>query len=138
MEPRVFLDTNIFFYAFSDDPTTARKSAIAQDILTEPFEISVQVLNEFANSSRKKLKKEWAIVESLITDIVYISGVIHPVTLDVHNKALALAQRHNFQFYDAALISSALKAGCNIFASEDMHDGMVIENRLTIQNPFRT
>lgn len=137
MAERVFLDTNVLFYAFSDDPTAATKSAIAQEIFTEPFEISVQVLNEFASASRKKHGKDLAVIEGLVADIVEVSDVIHPVTLDVHIKGLRLAMRHGFQFYDAVLIASALKAECNIFASEDMQDGMVIEGRMTIRNPFR-
>jgi predicted nucleic acid-binding protein len=136
MEPRIFLDTTIFIYAFSDDPATANKGEIARDIVGEPFEISVQVLNEFANVARRKFDKEWAAIESLLSDIVYVSNVIHPLILDVHLKGIRLSKQHGFQLYDAMLIASALKAGCDIFASEDMQDGMVIENRLTIRNPF--
>ena len=34
------------------------------------------------------------------------------------------------------IIASALENNCNIFFSEDMHCGQLIENRIKIVNPF--
>ena len=39
-------------------------------------------------------------------------------------------------FYDSALLASALLADCDTFFSEDMQNGLVIEDQLTICNPF--
>jgi predicted nucleic acid-binding protein len=132
MEGNPFLDTNILLYAFSLDP----RSEIAERLLEMPFEISVQVLNEFANVMRKKFKAEWEPLETVVADIVQLARVIHPITLDVHVRGLRIAESYQLQTYDAVLIASALKARCAILWSEDMQDGMVIENRLTIRNPF--
>ena len=35
------------------------------------------------------------------------------------------------------IAASALHAECDTLWSEDMHDGMVIQDRLRIANPFR-
>jgi predicted nucleic acid-binding protein len=53
------LDTNILVYAFTDDPRSAR----AQALLSEPFILSVQALNEFANVARRKLCMDWAEIQ---------------------------------------------------------------------------
>ena len=49
------------------------------------------------------------------------------------NKA---ARRYKIAFYDAAIVAAALLADCDTLWSEDMHDGLVIDGRLTIRNPF--
>ncbi len=48
-----------------------------------------------------------------------------------------MAARHGFSFYDALIVASALEAGCTTLLSEDMQDGLVVEGRLTLRNPFR-
>lgn len=47
-----------------------------------------------------------------------------------------LAARYGFAFYDAVIVASALEAGCTTLMSEDMQDGLVVEARLTVRNPF--
>ena len=47
------------------------------------------------------------------------------------------AERHNLAFYDALIAASALLADCDQLWSEDMQDGMAIDGRLQITNPFR-
>jgi len=50
---------------------------------------------------------------------------------------LALAERYGLSIYDAMIAASALHADCDRLWSEDMQDGMLIEQRLRIANPFR-
>lgn len=38
--------------------------------------------------------------------------------------------------YDAMIVASALLAECDTLYSEDMQDGLLIEERLRIRNPF--
>jgi hypothetical protein len=38
-----------------------------------------------------------------------------------------LAERYGFSTYDAMIVASALHAGCDTLWSEDIQDGMVIE-----------
>jgi predicted nucleic acid-binding protein len=58
------------------------------------------------------------------------------IGLATHQSAVAIAHRYGFAFYDALIIASALEAGCSSLLSEDLHDRQVIEDRLTIRNPF--
>jgi predicted nucleic acid-binding protein len=48
-----------------------------------------------------------------------------------------LKNKYNLQYYDALIIATALENNCNILFSEDMQDKLIIENKLTIINPFK-
>ena len=62
---------------------------------------------------------------------------MQPVTVETHETGLALAERCGLSIYDAMIAASALHAECDTLWSEDMHDGIVIQDRLRIANPFR-
>ena len=130
--PKVFLDTNVVLYAFIDDP----RSVVAEVLLTRGADLSVQVLNEFTNVARRKLGLDWEQVEQALEAIRTLARAIHPVDLEAHKGALDLAQRYKLPFYDALILSSALKARCDVLHSEDMQDGLLVEGRLRIENPF--
>lgn len=59
-----------------------------------------------------------------------------PITLDVHDKGVGIAQRFRYQIYDSLVIASALACRCTVLYSEDMQDGQTIET-LRIRNPLR-
>ena len=40
-------------------------------------------------------------------------------------------------FYDALILSTALKAKCDVLHSEDMQHGLLVEERLQVINPLR-
>lgn len=126
------LDTNILVYAFTND----RRAAKAQELLAEPFILSVQALNEFANVAPRKLSMSGAEVRSAIEDLSGLAVAIQPIDRECNLQALDLVERFNFSFYDALMIAAALLAGSKQVFSEDMQDGLVIEGRMTILNPF--
>jgi predicted nucleic acid-binding protein len=127
-----FFDTNVLVYAASGDVTKADR---AEEIIAEGGSISVQVLNELTNVARRKMGLSWAETRRFLASFRGLLTV-HPLTVEVHETGIALAQRYSFSVYDAMIVASALHAGCDILFSEDMQDGMVIENRLRIANPF--
>ncbi len=128
-----FLDTNILVYAFADDP----RSSIAQELMAEPFTLSVQGLNEFANVMHRKLAQPWDRIEAAIDMLTEAAHVIVPVDTAMTRFALQLASRYQLSFYDALMVSAALQAGCERFHSEDLHHGLRIEEQLSVVNPFR-
>lgn len=130
---KVFFDSNILIYTLaSDDP----RQTVATGLLAKGGTISVQVLNEFANATRRKLKLTWAEVAEALTAIRQICAALVPLTVATHEAAIRLAARYGFAFYDALIVASALEAGCVTLLSEDMQDGLLVEARLTIRNPF--
>jgi len=131
--PRTFIDTNVLVYLASDNP---RKADRAEDIVGAGGIVSVQVLNEVTNVARRKMGLSWTETEAFLS---LIRGLlmVRPITLDVHDTGLALAQRYGLSTYDAMIAASALLADAEILWSEDMQHGMVLDGRLTSVNPFR-
>jgi predicted nucleic acid-binding protein len=130
---RAFLDSNVVVYAFCDDP----RNAVAEELLGKDCEISVQVLNEFVNVARRKLGLSWTEITDAVEAITTLSRSVHPLDLATHQDAVRLAERHKFGFYDALIVASALRAGCSVLHSEDLQHGLVVEEQLRIENPFR-
>ena len=60
-----------------------------------------------------------------------------PLAIEIHETGLALAERYGLSTWDAMIAASALHAGCDTLWSEDMQDGIVLDDRLRIVNPFR-
>jgi predicted nucleic acid-binding protein len=129
---RVFLDTNVLLYALASNDW---REARAYKLLAQGGLVSVQVLNEFVNVTRRKLKLGWGEVQRLLEAVHFLCGPIQPLAAEAHNEALAIAIQYGFSIYDSSIIASALLAGCETLYSEDMQDGQRIEY-LTIRNPF--
>ncbi|SER23741.1 PIN domain-containing protein [Sphingobium sp. YR768] len=132
--PGSFLDTNVLVYLASGDES---KSGRVEALLAGECTLSVQVLNEFANVARRKMSFGWGEVRDFLA-IVRALTVIVPIGIETHNDGLRLSERYRFSIYDAMIVSAALLAECDTLWSEDMQDGLVVEDRLTIRNPFAT
>ena len=128
-----FLDSNVLVYAFTTDP----RAAAAQALLERGCTISVQGLNEFANVARRKLGMPWQEIRDALAAIRVACPTVVPIDLDTHEAAMRLAERHGFAVYDALIVAAALQAGSSTLWSEDMHDGMIVDGKLRIANPFR-
>jgi predicted nucleic acid-binding protein len=131
--PGEFLDSNVLVYAFTDDPRSAR----AQELIGRGCVIGVQVLNEFANVARRKLGMTWDEVREALSAVRVLCPTVLSMDLETHEAALALAEQHGFPIFDALMIATALRGGCDTLWSEDMHHGMVVDGRLRIRDPFR-
>jgi len=129
---KAFVDSNVILYLFTDDDRAARAERLFEPEAT----ISVQVLNEVANVLRRKSKLSWRDTAQAL-ELVRSLCRIESLTVEVHERALAIAQRYSLSVYDACIAASALVAGCNIMYSEDMQHGLNIDRRLRIINPFR-
>ena len=127
-----FYDTNILLYLLSADVNKADRAEI---LLAQGGNISVQVLNEFAAVAIRKLGLSWAEVRETL-DVVRSVCSIHPVTIETHDRAFAVAERYGLNFYDALIVAAALLAGCSTLYSEDMQAGQKIDGSLRILNPF--
>jgi predicted nucleic acid-binding protein len=128
-----FVDTNVLLYLLSADIVKADR---AEELIAEGGTISVQVLNEFVAVALRKLRLSWLEIRDVLTQVRTVCPV-EALTVETHERALRLAQRHGFSIYDALIVSSALRAGCKTLWSEDMQHGQLIERQLTIRNPFR-
>lgn len=128
-----FVDTNVLLYLLSADATKADR---VEETLAAGVTISVQILNEFAAVALRKLGMTIAEVRDALEPITAICKVV-PITVDIHKRGLRVAERYRFSIYDALIIAAALDAGCSTLYTEDLQDGQVIDDVLTIRNPFQ-
>ncbi|MBL9060863.1 MAG: PIN domain-containing protein [Mangrovicoccus sp.] len=126
-----FADTNVVLYLLDDGPKADR----AEAILAERPRISVQVLNEAMVNCRRKAGLDWDETGAFLAGVRALCPV-EDVSLQTHDVGRALAERYGFSVYDAMIVAAALLAGCTRLWSEDMQDGLLVEGRLRIANPF--
>jgi predicted nucleic acid-binding protein len=130
---KAFFDTNILIYAFS---TGDRRRERALEVVMAGGMVGIQTLNEFVRVYTVKLKKPWPEVTTWLGAILQLCPEPIPLTIDVHQRGLQIAQTYGYHIYDSLMLAAALKASCTIFYSEDMHDGHEIAG-MTIRNPFK-
>jgi predicted nucleic acid-binding protein len=133
MSAKPFLDTNVILYLLSEDTT---KADCAEALLAQGGTVSVQVLNEAANVMTRKLKMGLDEVGDILAGVRYFCEVV-PVTIEIHDQALAITRRFGFSIYDSLIVSAAIAAKCAVLYSEDLQHGQQVGDQLTIINPFR-
>lgn len=132
-----FLDTNILVYAASGIPADAPKSNIARALVSEPdFAISLQVLQEFYNVARHPKKLAFTHAEAVAYCDKWRRFTVLEPTLALFDDALALADRFQISYYDAAILAAARKLKCKVVHSEDLNDGQDYLG-VRVSNPFR-
>jgi len=131
--PGSFFDTNVVMYLASGDPTKADRT---ESLIAGGGIISVQVLNEVANVARRKMRLSWEQTHSFLSTVRALLPV-EPLTIETHETGLVLAERYRLSTYDSMIAAAALLADCDTLWSEDMQNGMLIDTRLRIANPFR-
>ena len=127
-----FIDTNILLYLLSAD---AQKADQAEAVIRSDSLISVQVLNETASVARRKLGLPWTEIKEILALIRSLCPV-EPLSVETHDKGMHIAQRYRLNVYDSMILAAALQAGCERVYSEDMQDGLLIEQQLRVVNPF--
>jgi len=134
MSDKIFIDSNIFLYAFSDKMLT--KQVIAKNIiLSDTSIISVQVINEVSNNLLKKLQFLENEITSFIESCYERYSVIN-LTQEIFIVASELRIKHQFSYYDSIIVAAALVNQCQVLYTEDMQHGKIIENTLKITNLF--
>ena len=135
MRDNWFIDTNILVYCYTEDELSKQEKALEICNNIDTF-ISTQVLTELSNTLKKKFNLDWKNIENVISEInsgfhVFVNK---PITIE---NACKIADKYNYSFYDSLIITAALACNCSILYTEDMQNGQIIENCLTIVNPFK-
>ena len=60
----------------------------------------MQVLNELANVSRRKMQMSWDETHAFI-DMLRGLLTVHPITVEIHETGLRLAERYGLSIYDS-------------------------------------
>ena len=127
-----FFDTSVLLYLLSDD--TVRADRI-EALLSARGVISVQVLNEFAVVALRKLNMPLSEVREILGTIRAVCAV-EPISVETHDRGLAIFERYRFSLYDSMLVATALISGAKILYSEDLQNGQIIDDQLRVTNPF--
>jgi predicted nucleic acid-binding protein len=129
-----FIDTNVLVYAASGIPADRPKSTIARQLVAQGnYAISLQVLQEFYTVARHPRKLDFSHAEAMGYCRRWRQFRIVEPTVDLFDDAVALCDRYQINYYDAAIIAAARRLGCTVIYSEDLghrqrYDGIRVEN----------
>lgn len=130
---KYFLDSSVVLYAL--DKTSPQKCGRLFDLLKDKGFISPQVVFEslFVSLRKAGLQKTEAI---RFARFLLDNSFLQIENNGVVETALRIFSKYLLQSYDSKIVAAALESGCTTLYSEDMQNGLVIENTLTIINPF--
>jgi predicted nucleic acid-binding protein len=128
-----FFDTNVLVHLASADTEKARR---AEEIVEPGGAVSVQVLNELANVSRREMRLSWPETQEFLS-LIRRLVTVQPITIEIHEAGLALAERYRLSVCDGIIVAAALHSDCDTLWSEDLQAGLVVADRLVIANPFK-
>ena len=137
MNGKTFIDTSVLIYAHDIDANA--KNEIAKGVLRELWSertgiLSMQVLQEFyVNVTRKitsPLSKDSA--RSVVSS--YVPWRVE-TTPDEISSTFRIEDESQIGFWDALILSSALKSGATRILSEDLNAGQRVSSIL-VENPF--
>jgi len=138
-DERGFVDSNIWIYAVTQSgsiPPNPRHEAAKVLIRTIQPYISVQVINEVSYNLVKKFKFTESDIQTLVKSF-YRTYTVCPIMDEVLLlEASSIRQRYNISFWDSMLVSTAIQSQCSLFYTEDMRHGLIVNDVLTIVNPF--
>jgi predicted nucleic acid-binding protein len=136
MNARVFLDTNIIIYLYSDDENDKR-DVVYKLVNNNICITSTQVLNEASNVWFKKYNLCKHQIIKYLNGIEAVCDQILLIQRKTINHALSIKERYGYSYYDCLMHSSAIEGNCQIIYTEDMNDGQMINDTLKIINPFK-
>lgn len=132
-----FVDTNILLYSLDLGASVPSKSAIAAQILkSTDLALSVQVLQEFYVQATHPRRPD-ALPHEMAVKLIekWMRFRIQENTVGVLHSALAIKERYQTSYWDAAILAAAKAAGCRQLLSEDLNHGQDYGGVIVV-NPF--
>ncbi|WP_036998439.1 PIN domain-containing protein [Pseudomonas chlororaphis] len=129
--PKIFVDSNVVLNLLSADVARADRS---EALMAKRPTISVQVLNDVANVCLYQLQMSWSEVGQFLDEVKALCQVA-PLTVEAHDLARRIAERHELPFHDACIVATATIEGCQSLYIEGMHN-IILEDSLTLRDPF--
>jgi predicted nucleic acid-binding protein len=132
-----FIDSNIWLYALIQSQDKRKHEIANKATRSENIFLSTQVINEVSVNLIKKASLNKKEIQDVIKGFYQFCTVLD-FNEDILLRATELRDQHQLSFWDSLIVSSALSAKVNVLLSEDMQNGLIIENTLEIVNPFCT
>jgi predicted nucleic acid-binding protein len=64
-------------------------------------------------------------------------ALVEPLTIETHEEGMRISERYRLSLYDGLIVAAArLAGGGDRLWSEDMQDGLLIDDALRIRSPF--
>ena len=137
MIEKVFIDSNIFIYAYTSDDEqkhSIARNLLRNNILSNEIVLSVQILNEFYSVMAKYKYPHKGIILCLNEIIEQVK--VMPLELESIKRCIFIKEKYCYSWWDSLVLTSALENDCAILYSEDLQCNQIIENKLRIVNPF--
>jgi predicted nucleic acid-binding protein len=134
---KTFIDSNVLIYAHDLD--AGRKRDVANAALRRLWDdrsgvLSLQVLQEFYVNVTRKIPKPLERPRARRVVDTYAAWCIETTPSDIA-VAFRIEDESRIGFWDALIVSSAVKSGAGRILSEDLRTGQRIGGIL-IENPF--
>jgi len=130
---KIALDTNVLIYNHGINGDA--KQLIVDSLFDDVPVISTQVISEYLNVIKKISRMNKSDLLRMCAEWLE-NCQIQSVSLSTIKLAYHLVQKYDFQLFDSIIVASALEAECDILYSEDLHHGLIVEDKLKILNPF--
>jgi len=133
-----FVDTNVFVYSY--DKSTGRKRELALRLIDRLWvartgRVSLQVLQEFYVSATGRLRPALTPAEAASETFLLAQWRVHQPGPSDLLSAIDLNQRLRVSFWDAMILQSARRMGCQTLWTEDLSHGQTYAG-VTVKNPF--
>ena len=134
-----FVDTNVLLYATCALAEEAPKRLRALELLkTGDMALSVQVLQEFYYQSTRASRQARITHEHAMKFLRSLESFpVQSMTPELFHSAVAISQRFQISYWDAAILAAARVLGCDAVYSEDLNPQQDYDG-LRVVNPFAT
>ncbi len=123
-------------YAFLETQDYEKSITAKSVIKRKEITISTQIINEICVNLIKKVRFPEKQIQELIASFYQKYPVIE-LNKNILLKASELRKQNRFSFWDSIITASALYSNAGILYSKDMQNGLIVENKLKIVNPFK-
>ncbi|MFH1086659.1 MAG: PIN domain-containing protein [Chloroflexota bacterium] len=136
--PRQFVDTNVVVYAY--DQTAGLRYTRARELMSALWALhsgclSMQVLQEFHVTATLRLAVPLSLDEArrVVADLAH--WTVHRPDVNDLLEAIRIQSRYRISFWDALILQSAIRLGCETLWSDDLNPGQTYDG-VTVSNPF--
>jgi predicted nucleic acid-binding protein len=133
-----FIDSNIWLYAFSKSQDEQKSQQARALIRSLPqIALSTQVVNEVSVNLLRKFQADERDIRKLVRSF-YKKHLIVELDRTIFLQASDIRITYQISYWDSVIVASALAVNATVLYSEDMHNGLIFNNQLTIVNPLQT
>lgn len=131
----VFVDTNIWLYML-DESDEVKQNLSKRLINKNAVVITTQILNEISVNLIKKYGYTELMIRGFVQKI-YEKYKVVEVDAKTFNTASLFREKYSFGYWDSIVMAAAYEAGAAMVYSDKIKDGLVIEGRLGVINPYK-